>query len=297
MPPTGCRPRRTGCSAFTTASTSPRVTPRIQQPSAVPAADHEGELTIRFFDAHLHIIDPRFPLQENNGYLPDPFTVEDYRNRVSSLGVVGGAVVSGSFQGFDQSYLRAALSELGPEFIGVTQIPSATSDDEIRALDGVGVRAVRFNVRRGGSADLADLDRLARRVYDVAGWHTELYIDSRQLPELSATLSKLPSVSIDHLGLSKEGFGHLLRLVESGAHVKATGFGRIDLDPWEAMNRILEISPAALVVGTDLPSTRAPRSFADADLTAIAQHIDERHLENVLWRNAEALYRIEHLDP
>jgi len=254
-------------------------------------------LTIRVFDAHLHIIDPRFPLEENNGYLPDPFTVEDYRRRVADLGVVGGAVVSGSFQGFDQGYLRAALTGLGPEFVGVTQIPSTTSDGEILELDSIGVRAVRFNARRGGSAGLSDLDRLARRVYDLAGWHTELYIDSRDLPELSGTLSALPAISIDHLGLSAEGFPHLLALVESGAHVKATGFGRMDLDPWDAMNRILEISPAALVFGTDLPSTRAPRPFGDADVTAMAERIDSRHLENVLWRNAEALYRIEHLGP
>ena len=55
------------------------------------------------FDAHLHVIDPRFPLIGNDGYLPPPFTVEDYRVRTSALGVTGGAVVSGSFQGFDGS--------------------------------------------------------------------------------------------------------------------------------------------------------------------------------------------------
>ena len=54
------------------------------------------------FDAHLHIIDPKHPLVENNGYLPDPFTVEDYLMRISGLGIAGGAVVAGSFQGFDQ---------------------------------------------------------------------------------------------------------------------------------------------------------------------------------------------------
>lgn len=60
------------------------------------------------FDAHLHIIDPRFPLQENNGYLPSPFTVADYLHRVDGLGVAGGAVVSGSFQDGDMTslYLR-----------------------------------------------------------------------------------------------------------------------------------------------------------------------------------------------
>ena len=68
------------------------------------------------FDAHLHVIDPRFPLVPNQGWLPEPFTVEDYLARVAGLGLVGGAVVSGSFQGFDQSYLREALRRLGPGF-------------------------------------------------------------------------------------------------------------------------------------------------------------------------------------
>ena len=57
----------------------------------------------RVFDAHLHIVDPRFPLVPNDGYLPPEFTVADYRRRVHDLGVCGGAVVSGSFQAFDQA--------------------------------------------------------------------------------------------------------------------------------------------------------------------------------------------------
>lgn len=247
---------------------------------------------LRVFDAHLHIIDPRFRLQANNGYVPPPFTVEDYRTRVAGLGIAGGAVVSGSFQGFDQSYLCAALSALGPGFVGVTQIPAETGDDEIRRLDAAGVRAVRFNLHRGGSAAIGDLDRLARRVHDLVGWHAELYVDSRELAALQPTISMLPAVSIDHLGLSRDGFGDLLRLVEAGVYVKATGFGRVDLDPAEAMARILEISPHALMFGTDLPSTRAPRPFADADLTSLGELIDPCHLENVVWRNAIELYRI-----
>jgi predicted TIM-barrel fold metal-dependent hydrolase len=250
--------------------------------------NHRGN---RVFDAHLHIIDPRFPLQENNGYLPPPFTVEDYRRRVGGLGVVGGAVVSGSFQGFDQSYLLAALSALGPGFVGVTQIPADTTDEQIARLDSAGVRAVRFNVRRGGSADLRDLERLGRRTYEIAGWHSELYIDARDLPELFDSLAALPVISVDHLGLTAEGLPHLLRLVERGAYVKATGFGRVDADPAEAMNRILAVNPHSLVFGTDLPSTRAPRPFADSDLTGLAAAVGAEHLEDVLWRNAARLYR------
>jgi len=42
------------------------------------------------------------------------------------------AVVSGSFHGFDQSYLLDALALLGPGFVGVTQLPATVTDDEIR---------------------------------------------------------------------------------------------------------------------------------------------------------------------
>lgn len=242
------------------------------------------------FDTHFHIIDPAHPLVENNGYLPEPFSVQDYRERVGNLSVAGGAVVSGSFQAFDQGYLLDALAQLGPDFVGVTQLPADTPDGRIRALDAAGVRAVRFNLRRGGSAGLADLDHFARRVHDLAGWHTELYVDSRELPELGQLLGCLPAASIDHLGLHRDGLPALLRLVEAGVKVKATGFGRIDLDPVAAMQAIVSVDPTALMVGTDLPSTRARRPFGDHDLDIIAQAVGPEHVEAVFRGNAEAFY-------
>lgn len=244
----------------------------------------------RLFDAHFHIIDPAHPLVENNGYLPEPFTVQDYLERVADLQVAGGAVVSGSFQAFDQGYLLSALAQLGPNFFGVTQLPADTPDGRIRELDRAGVRAVRFNLRRGGSAGLADLGRFARRVHDLAGWHTELYVDSRELAELSPTLNSLPAVSIDHLGLHPDGLPELLRLVETGVKVKATGFGRIDVDPVAAMKAIMAVDPAALMVGTDLPSTRARRPFDDHDLDIIAEAVGPEHIGAVFRGNAETFY-------
>ena len=44
-------------------------------------------MTQSVFDAHLRIIDPAHPLLENNGYLPDAFTVADYRHRIARLGM------------------------------------------------------------------------------------------------------------------------------------------------------------------------------------------------------------------
>jgi predicted TIM-barrel fold metal-dependent hydrolase len=250
-------------------------------------------MVITFFDSHLHIINPRFPLIENQGFVPEPFTCEDYVNRTSNFRIIGGAVVSGSFQGFDQTYLRDALGKFGPTYVGVTQIPHTTSDEDIIRLSETGIRAIRFNVNRGGSEDISQLEYFAKRIHELVGWHTELYIDSKLLPDISKTISNLPAVSIDHLGLSNEGFETLLSLVDKGVRVKATGFGRVDLDVRQAIKSILSVNPKALMFGTDLPSTRAKRPFEDTDLDILLDVIGGSNLsEMVLYRNAVEWYRI-----
>lgn len=242
------------------------------------------------FDAHLHIIDPRFPLIKNEGFLPDAFTCQDYLHHVQGLHRKGGAIVSGSFQGFDQTYLLDSLQKLGAEFVGVTQLPYDTSDEEIIRLNHHGVRAIRFNVKRGGSENISRLDYLARRVYELVGWHTELYIDSTSLPEIALTIEALPAVSIDHLGLSKEGFNNVLSLVEKGVRVKATGFGRVELDVEQAIRSIHSVNPDALLFGTDLPSTRAKRPYNHSDIELICNTLGEEQAEKVLYKNAMNWY-------
>ena len=60
-------------------------------------------------------------------------------------------------------------------------ITFTATDDEIVHLDQHGVKALRFNVKRGGSEDISKLDYFARRVYELAGWHSEIYIDAKHL--------------------------------------------------------------------------------------------------------------------
>lgn len=240
------------------------------------------------FDCHVHIIDPRFPLTDH-GYVPDPFTVDDYESLVDGLGVTGGAVVTGSFQGTDQTYLLAALDELGPGWVGVTQLPDGATDDEIVALDRAGVRALRFNLRRG-HVDISSLTEQALHVHDLVGWHSEFYVDGALLRSLEPIMAKLPAVSIDHLGMVAPALPYLLNLVDRGVRVKATGFGRIDADPLETMRRIHAVNPEALMFGTDLPGTRARRPFEPADLDLVADAVGG-DLQAVLFQNARNWYR------
>lgn len=253
-------------------------------------------MEVPLFDTHFHIIDFRFPVQENQGFMPPSFPVEAYRERTRGLGISGGCVVSGSFQGFDTRFMLDALAKFGPTFVGVIQIPASASDDEIRRLDAAGVRGVRFNLVRGGSASIGDLDRLARRVFDLAGWHAELYADASDLEPIYSTLAALPAVSIAHLGLSKTGLPTLLRLVEKGMKVKATGFGRVvDLDVPAALRDLATANPDALMFGTDLPSQRARRPFLPSDIDLIRESLDESLWPKVFVDNAVAFYRPKHV--
>lgn len=243
------------------------------------------------FDSHFHIIDGRFPLVANNGYLPEEYRCADYLERLRGYRLAGGAVVSGSFQAFDQSYLLDALQTLGPLFVGVTQLPATVSDQELLDLDAGGVRALRFNLKRGGSEEASHLDAMARRVHEVVGWHVELYVDSTELAGLYGTLAALPAVSIDHLGLSKAGFGTLLKLAEKGVRIKATGFGRVDFDVRTALRELHAANPEALMFGSDLPSTRAPRPYHDGDFALVIEALGEAAAQKVLCGNAAQFYR------
>jgi predicted TIM-barrel fold metal-dependent hydrolase len=238
---------------------------------------------VPIFDSHFHVIDPRFPLVPNQGFLPSPFTVADYLARVDGLEVAGGAVVSGSFQAHDQTYLLDALQRLGPGFAGVANVPSDISDGEVLTLAEAGVRAFRVNLFRGG--DLSQVD-LAPRFFELAGWHLEVYLDARDLPELAPRLAVAPRLVIDHLGMSQAGLPALLDLVKGGAYVKASGFGRIDVDVYSALRAIAIVNPAALVFGSDLPGTRARRPFEAADIELVGEAAGAR----ALYENALALY-------
>ncbi|QRR00845.1 amidohydrolase family protein [Dyadobacter sandarakinus] len=245
---------------------------------------------MKIFDAHFHIVDPRFPLVENNGYLPDPFLVNDYKQSFSKYTISGGAVVSGSFQAFDQTYLIDSLNLLGDNFYGVANIAADTPKQLLDELNNSNVVAVRFNVKRGGSESLDKIEYLSNYLYDLYQWHTELYIENKDLPALRSLLGKLPKFSIDHLGLTCEGISELLYWVERGIKVKATGFGRIENDPVETMRQIHSINPGALMFGSDLPSTRSKMAFTEADIDLIMTSFDQADLSAILYDNAQGWY-------
>lgn len=260
---------------------------------AVAEAGHSRADEQRIFDAHCHIIDPAFPIVANQGYRPPDFPLEAYLAATTPLGVRAGAIVSGSFHGFDQSYLEAILPRLGRGWVGVTQVPTGVPDAEIARLAGIGVRALRFNMFRGRIDGVDEVVALATRAHAVGRWHAEIYADAAALAPHVGRLSKLPRIVIDHLGMTEAGLPVVLDLVAAGAKVKATGFGRVKLDVPKALARIHAEDPTALVFGTDLPSTRAERPFERADIDLVVSSLGASEARRVLHDNGAALYRVD----
>lgn len=243
------------------------------------------------FDAHCHIIDTRYPIIANQGYTPPSFPLEEYQQQTRPLGVTAGAIVSGSFHGNDQTYLRALLPRLGPRWVGVTQVAPNVPDAEIASLSAIGVRALRFNVFRGRIDSVDDIVALANRAHAAGRWHAEIYADAAALRPHVAKLSKLPQIVIDHLGMTEEGLPVVLDLVDAGARIKATGFGRVTMNVPKALERIAARNPNALMFGTDLPSTRAKRPFEPADIALLRNVLGAELAAKACWSNAVSLYR------
>ena len=189
--------------------------------------------------------------------------------------------------------MLATLKALGPGWVGVAQVPADIPDVEIAALSAAGVRALRFNMFRGRIDSVDDLVALATRAHRVGGWHAEIYADAAGLAPHVGRLTKMGvPLSVDHLGMTQAGVPVLLDFVAAGARVKTTGFGRVKMDVPPVLEAIAARDPAALMFGSDMPSTRAKRPFEAADIDLVRRVLGPDLARRALWDNARAFYRM-----
>ena len=84
----------------------------------------------------------------------------------------------------------------------------------------------------------------------------------------------------------------MAKLAENGVKVKATGFGRGDLNIRNALRDLYLANPGSLMFGTDLPSTRAVRPFTDEDYFMVIDTLGEAGAKHVFYDNAASFYRV-----
>jgi 2-pyrone-4,6-dicarboxylate lactonase len=188
-------------------------------------------------DTHAHVIgDPaQFPFVANRSYTPPVASETAYLGMLDALGMARGVLVQVSVHGTDNSAMVATLRRHPERLRGVAVVDPSVSDIELEHLHRSGVRGLRFNILFGGGVALDHLEGLAQRIAPL-GWHIQLLIDARVLPELGPRLARLPvDVVIDHMGhmpaavaLGHDGFAWMLRLLDQGrTWVKLSGAYRL----------------------------------------------------------------------
>lgn len=253
--------------------------PREPSPPRVP-------LPPKACDTHAHVFGPaaRFPYADDRSYTPPDAPLAKYLGMLDTLGFARGVLVQGSAHGPDNSAMLDALATHPERLRGVAVADQDVPPAELRRWHELGVRGLRFNhffqggqLHYRGGVPLAAARTLAPVMKDL-GWHLQLWIDVKDLPDAVPALKALDlPVVIDHMGrtdaragITTAGFQSLLRFVGTGGcWVKLSGAHRIsrnapdypDARPFQ--QALVAENPDRLIWGGDWPHPRMDGHMPD----------------------------------
>lgn len=174
-------------------------------------------------DTHMHIYNPKYPRAPTAKIDAPAAPVSAYRKMCDRLGIERTVVVQPSTYGKDNRCTLEAVAAIGPNARCVVVVDQNVSDAELDRLTRLGARGIRFFMLAGAPLPWDILETMSARVAPF-GWHVQLQLDGRDLPERAAMLKRLAgTLVIDHVGkflepipLDHPGFRTLQRLVDSG---------------------------------------------------------------------------------
>jgi D-galactarolactone isomerase len=174
-------------------------------------------------DTHIHIYDKRYPIASTAKILAPDALVPDYMAARKRLGIERTVIVQPSAYGSDNRCTMEGVAAIGPSARAVVVVEPDASDAELERLTKLGARGIRFFMLAGAPLPWDILETMSARVAPF-GWHVQLQLDGRALPEREPMLKRLPStLVIDHVGkflepvsLDHPGFLTLQRLIDGG---------------------------------------------------------------------------------
>jgi 2-pyrone-4,6-dicarboxylate lactonase len=191
------------------------------------------------WDTHCHIFGPKqtYPFVPTTSLNPADAPKEKLFALHALLGIERCVVVQSAVHGTDNRVVEDALPAKGGAYLGIALLPVTVADAELRRLDRLGFRGVRFNFMKHihQGASIADVVALAPRLADI-GWHLQIHMDSSLIADMAPALERSPvPVVIDHIGrvdaasgLQQAPFQRLLRLMQDDRFwVKVSGCDRI----------------------------------------------------------------------
>jgi 2-pyrone-4,6-dicarboxylate lactonase len=155
-------------------------------------------------DAHVHVFGPSsvFAYAKDAPFVPADAPKEKLFAMHALLGIGRCAIVQSTCHGFDNSVVADAIEAKRGAYCGIALAPPSVDDQELKRLDGLGFRGVRFNFMKhlGAGAKIEDVVGLTQRLAPL-GWHLQVHFESSLIGELSPWLRKSAvPVVIDHMG-------------------------------------------------------------------------------------------------
>ncbi len=182
-------------------------------------------------DCHMHIYDAKYPADPKATLKPADALVADYKLLQKRIGTSRNVVVTPSTYGTDNRVTLDAIAQIGPTARGVAVVDATVTDAELKRLNGLGIRGIRFNLVQAGATTAEMIEPLSRRVNDL-GWHIQIHMKGEQIAGIEDLLLRVPSpIVFDHLGrlaqpnaLDNPGFKTISKLIDKGrTWVKLTG--------------------------------------------------------------------------
>ena len=219
-------------------------------------------------DTHVHVYDHRYPTSSTTVLRPPDATLTEYAAVQRALGLDRVVLVQPTTYGLDNRLQLHAVGTLGVSARAVVVVDDQMSDDELGRLTGAGARGARFHMLPGGAVPWAMMQDVAERIA-AHGWHIQLQLDGRELPDRLDDLLKLPTpLVIDHVGRfmppvtpDHDAFRALLTLVDTGrcwvklsAPYESTHDGAPDYPSVaELARRLVERAPERMLWATNWP--------------------------------------------
>jgi D-galactarolactone isomerase len=260
-------------------------------------------------DCHMHIYDSRFPPAPYAKLHPANATADDYRLFQKRIGTARNVVVTPSTYGTDNSCTLDAIAKLGGTALAVAVVDASVTDAELKRLNDLGIRGIRFNLVQSGATTIDMLEPLSKRVNDL-GWHVQIHMLGDAIVENAALLQRLPSpIVFDHLaripepaGVDHPAYALVLKMLDhgrtwiklSGAYQDTRTGPPAYADVSKVAQGYVKAAPERLVWASDWPhpTEKADAKPDDAVLFDLLEDWapDEPIRNRILVDNPAALY-------
>lgn len=298
-----------GVAAFAATGLSARNASAQQVPWSSGTNLPKLKVPVDACDCHHHIYDSKFPIAPSATLKPGDAKAADYQALQKRIGTTRSVVVQPSTYGTDNSCTLDGMAQLGPASRGVAVVDTSVTDAELKRLNGLGIRGIRFNLVQAGATTVDMLEPLSKRVADL-GWHVQIHQTGDGIVKMEDVLQKVAApIVFDHMGripkdvgIDHPAYSVISRLIDkgrtwvkiSGAYMDTKVGPPTYADSTRLAQAFVKLAPQRMVWGSDWPHPTAKDDDKPNDATLVdllAEWApDEATRRRILVENPAELY-------